>query len=241
MRDGAEVGAYTDDDHQPMRTTYAVTWQKPGEAGHSGCLELQSRGLVFEGSNGVNSASEMIPYEDVSEVRIARSPEDRLSGRQTLVLEQRNGGPIRIAGIVHTGIVAELADRLASRHLPDESSLSRVVLVLPLVEGATERVAELLRKGPPFDPDEVGLGRHEVFLTESEAIFLFEADSPQAADRLLSGSRVWAAATAWKDLVAGPPRIAEDAYSWVRAPEPADYVSFDPTPGPGDSEGGDIF
>jgi hypothetical protein len=86
----------------------------------------------------------------------------------------------------------------------DDRSMSRAVLVLPLVEGAKKRVAELLRKGPPFDPEEVGLGRHQVFLTESEAVFLFEATSAEAAERLLSSSGVWTAAAAWKDLVAGP-------------------------------------
>ena len=121
-----------------------------------------------------------------------------------------------------------------------ESAPSRAVLVLPLVEGVHGRAAELLRRGPPFDPDEVGLGRHQVFLTESEAVFLFESNSPGAAERLLSSSRLWAAATAWKDLVAEPPRLAEDAYSWVR-PHEDDQLSFEATPGPGDSEGGDVF
>jgi hypothetical protein len=122
-----------------------------------------------------------------------------------------------------------------------ERSPSRAVLVVPLAEGAAERVAKLLRKGPPFDPAEIGLGRHQVFLTECEAIFLFESDSAEAADRLLSSSRIWAAAAAWKELVAGPPRLADDAYSWSRPEEPADYRSFEPTPGPGDSEGGDLY
>ena len=121
-----------------------------------------------------------------------------------------------------------------------EGSASRVVIVLPLVPGAAEQVAELLRQGPPFDPDEIGLGRHQVFLTENEAIFLFEADSADAADRLLSSAEVWVAAAAWKDLVAGPPLLAADAYSWVRAPS-SEYLSFAATPGPGDSEGGDLY
>jgi polyphosphate glucokinase len=38
----------------------------------------------------------------------------------------------------------------------------------------------------------------------------------------------------------GPPGITEDAYSWTRG-EPMEDVSFLPTPGPGDSEGGDIY
>jgi len=101
-------------------------------------------------------------------------------------------------------------------------------------------VAEFLRRGPPFDPDEVGLGRHQVFLTEREAVFLLEAEVPGAADRLLSSSRLWAAAAVWTDLVAGPPRLADNAYSWVRARED-DQLSFESTPGPGYSEGGDVF
>ena len=141
---------------------------------------------------------------------------------------------------MHPGIVCELAERLASLHLADERSTSRAVVVLPLVEGGADRAAELLRGGPPFDPEEVGLGRHQVFLTESEAIFLFEAESSMAADWLLSEDRLWAAAAAWKELVAGPPRLAEDSYSWSRVKR-ADYVSFAPTPGPGDSDGGDVF
>lgn len=240
MGAGAEVESRVHADHGLMRTTYAVTWQKQGEARHSGRLELRSNALAFQGSNGDGIESKSIPYKDVTEVRIARAPGDRLSGRQTLVLERRGGDPIRIASIVHPGIISELAERLSSLHLADEPPTTRAVVVLPLVEGAADRAAELLRGGPPFDPDEVGLGRHQVFLSESEAIFLFEAASPQAADRLLSNDRLWAAAAAWKDVVAGPPRLAEDAYSWSR-PKSTDFVSFEPTPGPGDSDGGDIF
>ena len=77
-------------------------------------------------------------------------------------------------------------------------------------------------------------------LTESEAVFVFEADSRDAAEKLIGEGRFWSAASAWKDLVAGPPRVAEDAYSWLR-PHVPDDVSFEPTPGPGDSDGGDLF
>src|SRR4029453_11914366 len=117
-----------------------------------------------------------------------------------------------------------------------ESAPSRAVLVLPLGEGAQQRAAELLRHGPPFDPGEIGLGRHHVFLTENEAVFLFESESHGAADRMLSSSRLGAAAADWKDLVAGPPRLADNAFSWVRVRED-DQLSFAGTPGPGYSEG----
>ena len=118
--------------------------------------------------------------------------------------------------------------------------MSRAVVVLPLREGVSEQAAELLRGGPPFDPQEVGLERHHVFLSEREAIFVFEADSLDAADKLIGEGSLWPAASVWKDLVEGPPRLAQDAYSWVRPHVPED-VSFAPTPGPGDSDGGDLF
>lgn len=118
--------------------------------------------------------------------------------------------------------------------------MSRAVVVLPLREGASERAAELLRGGPPFDPEAVGLERHHVFLTDREAVFVFEADSRDVAERLIGEGTFWSAASAWKDLVDGPPRLAEDVYSWVR-PHVPDDLSFAPTPGPGDSDGGDLF
>lgn len=118
--------------------------------------------------------------------------------------------------------------------------MSRLVLVVPLAEGARERARALLRLGPPFDPDAAGLERHHVFLTDYELVFVFEADAPQAVERLAADETLWEAAAGWSDLVAGPPRLAEDVYSWIRSPEPEE-VFYGSTPGPGDSEGGDFF
>ena len=115
----------------------------------------------------------------------------------------------------HRGIISELAEHLASQ-LGEERVMSRAVVVLPLREGASEQAAELLRGGPPFDPEEVGLERHHVFLTEREAVFVFEADSRDAADELLTsaallvgclcleGSRRRAAAARRRRLLLGP-------------------------------------
>ena len=221
-----------------MRASYAVTWQQGDEATTSGRLEVVPGGLAFEGSNAKGLASEAVDFRDLVDVRVGRSSADRLSGRQTLVLERRNGGPIRIASVVHPGIITELAEELVSR-LGEEHAMSRAVIVLPLREGKSEQAAALLRHGPPFDPEEVGLERHHVFVTDEEAVFVFEADDLHAAERLIGGEGFWKAAAAWKDLVAGPPRLAEDAYSWLR-PHVPDHVSFAATPGPGDSDGGDL-
>lgn len=118
--------------------------------------------------------------------------------------------------------------------------MSRALVVIPLREGAQAEAAALLHGGPPFDPEEVGLDRHHVFVTEAEVVFLFEAEDLGAAERLIADESFWKAAAAWKDLVAGPPQWADDAYSWVR-PHLPDDVTFEATPGPGNSDGGDVF
>ena len=222
-----------------MRASYAVTWRYGQGETRSGRLELAAGGITLEGTNGGGPTTEFVPYGDLRRVHVGRTSADRISGRQTLVVEQRTGEPIRIAGVVQAGIISELAEHLSSL-LGEERVMSRAVVVLPLREGKSEQAAELLHGGPPFDPEEIGLERHHVFLTEREAVFVFEADSRGAAEKLVGEGGFWSAASAWKDLVEGPPRLAEDAYSWVR-PHVPDDVSFEPTPGQGDSDGGDLY
>ena len=66
-----------------------------------------------------------------------------------------------------------------------------LAVVLPLVEGKRESVRALLAQGPPFDPEAVGLARHQVFLGDEEAVFVFEAPtgSGSAAVATPSGPR----------------------------------------------------
>jgi hypothetical protein len=220
-------------------TSYAVTWQQGDDLLRSGRLDVHSDGLAFEGPGENGVASELsVEYSDLVDVHIGRTPSERIAGRQTLVLERRAGKPIRIAGVVQPGIVTELAEQVGSQ-LREEQAMSRAVVVLPLKQGASKQAAELLRHGPPFDPEEVGLERHHVFLTEDEVVFVFEANDLETAERLIGDDGIWEAAGAWKDLVAGPPRVAVDKYSWLR-PHVPDDVTFAPTPGPGDSDGGDL-
>lgn len=119
--------------------------------------------------------------------------------------------------------------------------MGRLVFVLPLKEDAHEKARSLLAHGPPFKLDATDFDRHEVHLTEREVIFVFESPKPSATLRL-SGEdpSLWNVAAAWQKLMAGRPRKAETLYAWTR-PESCDGVFFEATPGPGDSEGGDVF
>jgi hypothetical protein len=115
-------------------------------------------------------------------------------------------------------------------------------VVLPLKPDAHASVSELLKQGPPFDPASIeGLDRHEVFLTASEAVFVFESElGADALAPLLSDPELWERVSAWGQYVAGAPRIADETFSWSRA-QPDEDVFYLPTPGPGNSDGGDVY
>jgi len=220
-----------------MHRTYGVVWREGVSPLATGKLELLPRGLRLEGLE----ASQDIPYQGVSGVRVGRTAAERINGRPSVVLERIGHLPVTIGTVAQSSLVGEIAERLAALQL-GAAAPRRLMLVLPLRPDAHEAVRRLLTAGPPFDAEQIPeLERHDVFLTREEAIFVFEsADGADAIASLLSRSEVWRAAGFWQEHISGPPLLAEKLYSWSRAEE-TDELSFLPTPGPGDSDGGDIF
>jgi len=95
--------------------------------------------------------------------------------------------------------------------------MSRVAVVVPLRPGAYETAARLVDAGPPFKVDESPLDGHCVYLTEREALFVFEgANAREVVEQILGEASVWEAATAWRDLLAGKPRVADIVFAWRR-------------------------
>ncbi len=200
-----------------MMTTYAVKWREPDGQTFLGRLALGPRTLQLEGRGADGPVVErQIGYEELRGLRLGSRGAERLDGRPALVVERTDGPYLVTSAGMSAGIVQELVDRLAALRL---EAPRRATVILPLREGALERVRELVAHGPPFDPADTFLTRHQLLLTPEEAIFVFEADTDEGLTALLSQLDVWAAAVAWRDLVAGPPRLAEVAYAWER-PEP---------------------
>jgi hypothetical protein len=126
--------------------------------------------------------------------------------------------------------------RLSPLHLHAEAP-PLIAVVVPLKPESHDAVRAVLQSGPPFDPQQIPcLERHEVLLAAEEAIFLFE---PRLGSDALTDILSTVAAS-WRDHLAGPPRLAEEVYAWASGADPDD-LSFLPTPGPGDSDGGDVF
>jgi hypothetical protein len=212
-----------------MRTSYGVVWREGALPLASGKLELLPRAVRLDGMAGSVPTRREIAYDRLSEIRIGRSTADRIDGRPTLVIEPRDGEPFAIASVAQAGVIAEIAERLAGLQFGGAAARRRTAVVIPLLEGSHEAVRSLLEAGPPFDPERIGLDRHDVFLTPTEAIFVFESRlGERALEPLLEQPELWQSAAAWHEHVAGPPMIAEEVYSWTRPDAGADRSLLPP-------------
>jgi hypothetical protein len=211
-----------------MRTTYGVVWREEDERIARGRLELLPRSLRLDGTSGSKPTTREISYDQLAEIRIGRTTGDRLNGRPSLVLERLGAKPVAIATVAEVGGLAEIVERLAALQLGAERE-RRTAVVVPLREGADVTARNLLADGPPFDLEALGLDRHDVFLTPQEAIFVFECEQgAQGFEALIQDPGLWQAASAWHDLVSGPPRIAEDMFSWARPERAIDTTPLPP-------------
>jgi hypothetical protein len=115
--------------------------------------------------------------------------------------------------------------------------MGRLVVIVPLREGAEGAAVTLLRGGPPFELHIDALDRYAAFLSTREAVLMLEG-SGIGEDTVPWGelSR-WRDGSAWERCAEGPPRLGELIDSSERPPN-LTGVFFGPLPGPGDSEGG---
>jgi hypothetical protein len=100
--------------------------------------------------------------------------------------------------------------------------MNHLVIVTRLREGKHEEAEALLRGGPPFDPQELGLHRHGAYLSASEVVFVFEAPEVEWIVNDIVDDPVLSTALApWRAIVEGPPRMAHERYYWARDAEKA--------------------
>lgn len=98
--------------------------------------------------------------------------------------------------------------------------IERLVVTLKLRKGTEEQTAELIAAGPPFDPAELGLARHAVYLGGDLVIFTFEGEEVEQRVRSLINDPVRSAAfTHWAPLLAGRPALAHEVFYWEETAE----------------------
>jgi hypothetical protein len=197
-------------------SSYAAIWAEGEDVPCSGGVVLAEEGLTLTGSALPVGEARLVRYADVVGVEVLREPSLRLNGYPTLRIERRGGSRLRVCTI-GLGVLGELNELLAAAIASEQPQL--VGIVVPLRKRALAEAAALIERGPPFDFAALGIGRHEVLLSEREVIFLFEGKQlDETMERLVRDPSVWRAASGWSRVIAGPPRLAERRFGWHSGP-----------------------
>jgi hypothetical protein len=195
-------------------TMHAVAWRVGDGTIASGSLTLEADDLVLRGTTATGEAAvERLALRRLSSIRVGRSGHERLSGRRTVILDDAGGRTIAVAPVGGSAVF-ELSELLVDLSA-QAATRRRLVVVLPLKPGTAERARELVEAGPPFDLAGAELEQHHVFVTEREAIFMFEgADARETVERLIRNPRVVREAARWRECIAGRPRLGDETFSW---------------------------
>jgi hypothetical protein len=194
---------------------FPVVWRDgDGEtASAAGELIVERDVVRFEGSRAGELADAQVRFADVRDVRIARSAPER-KGRPTIVLD-RDSTPLYVEPI-GAGLLGEIASLLTALREEGARRSDHVAVVLPLRAGMEQRVLELVDSGPPFKLEGRGIVTHQVYVGGREAIFVFGGpDVRGVLERVVGDPALWRAGLAWRDAMAGRPRVLECAFSWA--------------------------
>ena len=96
--------------------------------------------------------------------------------------------------------------------------MERVAIIARLKEGSEQRAAELVGAGPPFDLTDTGIVRHSIYVSASEAVFVFEGHEVEwIVDQLIDEPfhyELHRAFEQWREIVDGQPRVARERFGW---------------------------
>jgi hypothetical protein len=96
--------------------------------------------------------------------------------------------------------------------------MERVAIIARLKKGSERRAGELFAAGPPFDLADTGLVRHSIYMSPSEAVFVFEGHEVEwILDGLINEPfryELQRAFDQWREIVDGPPRVARERFGW---------------------------
>lgn len=196
-------------------TRYPVLFRERNEPPSAGALVIGVDALLLEGGPATAARTLTVPFADVSEVRVARSRDERLNGYPVLVLERFAATPVQIAPL-GMGLLTEIA-ALLYESTGEPQTTEQATVVVPLKANCEGQIRSLVEQGPPFDPRDLGLEHHAVYLANDEIVFVFVGPGANAAiEHAMRRPTLWRAGLAWRNYIAGAPRRVSDAY----IPEP---------------------
>jgi hypothetical protein len=187
---------------------YAAVFREGGGSPLTGAVVLEGERMLLVGGGALDCIGLELRYEELSEVRIGRSRDERLNGRPTLVLDRPDAAPVLVQPL-ETAVLHELTD-LVSTLTARGARRVEVAVAVSFDPMRRDRVREVIAEGPPFDPAALGLQRHEVYLGEREAFFVLSGPhAEQTLERAIREPGFWRAGLVWRRLLVGQPRVVD--------------------------------
>jgi hypothetical protein len=92
----------------------------------------------------------------------------------------------------------------------------KISVIAQIRPGKREALERLLEKGPPFDLEHEGFERHEVFLGDSDVIFLFTGPGAFTQLERMAASRALFAHVLKMTALVSAPRVLNQTFEWHR-------------------------
>ena len=92
----------------------------------------------------------------------------------------------------------------------------KISVIAQIRPGKRDELERLLENGPPFDLEHEGFDRHEVFLGDSDVVFLFSgAGAFTQLERMAASRALFAHVLKMTGLVSAP-RVLNQTFEWHR-------------------------
>jgi hypothetical protein len=92
----------------------------------------------------------------------------------------------------------------------------KISVIAQIRPGKREALERLLEKGPPFDLEHEGFERHEVFLGDSDVVFLFSGPGAFTQLERMAASRALFAHVLKMTALVSAPRVLNQTFEWHR-------------------------
>src|SRR4249920_888787 len=162
-----------------MTEEYAVVWCGPDGPRFVGRLSVEDAGLHLRGASAEGELwDRVLGPDDIVRVRLVRPGRDDVAGSRSVVVEQRDGSGLRVVALDGAGRLFEIANLAAELSGRARRMSTGVAVEVPIRRGQRDRVRELVRHGPPFDPVAVSeLESHDVYVGRDHVIFVFRGEN----------------------------------------------------------------
>ena len=100
----------------------------------------------------------------------------------------------------------------------------KISVIAQIRPGKREELERLLEKGPPFDLGAEGFERHEVFLGDSDVVFLFTGPGALTQLERMAASRALFAHVLKMTGLLSAPRVLNQTFEWHRPSTPVATV-----------------